>query len=86
MKQSTSEWMNRIFRDWNLSRIMRLTLGIVFIVLGFISKEHLVIFFGILFLLQGMLNISCCGAGGCSLSENKKQMYKDIIKPYKPKK
>ncbi len=86
MKKDTSTWMNRIFHNWNISRITRIVFGIGLMILSFTSKENIIIIFGSLLLIQGILNLSCCGAGGCSLSNNKKQLYKDIIKPYKPKK
>lgn len=84
MKQRTSKWMNRIFCDWSLSRLIRLAFGSGLIVAGILLKEQLMSLLGVFFLFQGMLNLSCCGGGGCSLSGNEKQVYKDIIKPYKP--
>lgn len=86
MKKNTSTWMNRIFHNWNISRITRIVFGIGLIILGISSAERIIILFGSLLSLQGLLNLSCCGTGGCSRSDNGKQLYKDIIKPYKPKK
>jgi uncharacterized membrane protein len=86
MKERTTKWKNRIFREWSISRMMRLGFGIGLIVVGIIWKGQLMTFLGVIFLLQGILNLSCCGAGGCSLSGNEKQFYKDAIKPYKPRK
>ena len=86
MKESTSKWVNRLASNWNIPRIMRLVFGIMLCIYGFTSKENIVTLFGALLIFQGTLNLSCCGAGGCSLSNDKRQVYKDIIKPYKPKK
>lgn len=86
MKESTSKWVNRLASNWNIPRIMRLVFGIMLCIYGFTSKENIVTLFGALLIFQGILNLSCCGAGGCSLSKDKRQVYKDFIKPYKPKK
>ena len=86
MKESTFKWMNRILVDWNISRIIRMVFGIGLCVMGITSKENVITLFGALLMFQGIFNLSCCGAGGCSLSNDKRQVYKDIIKPYKPKK
>ena len=86
MKDSTSKWVNRLASKWNIPRIMRLVFGIMLCIYGFTSKENIVTLFGALLIFQGILNLSCCGSGGCSLSNDKRLVYKDIIKPYKPKK
>ena len=86
MKENTSKWINRIFCGWNMPRIIRLVLGIALCIFGTTSKENIITLFGALLIFQGILNLSCCGTGGCSLSTDKRQVYKDLIKPYKPKK
>ena len=86
MKENTSKWINRIFCGWNMPRIIRLVLGIALCIFGTTSKENITTLFGALLIFQGILNLSCCGTGGCSLSTDKRQVYKDLIKPYKPKK
>ena len=72
--------------DWNTSRIVRLTFGVGLMVLGFVFRENILVFIGVLLMLQGVLNLSCCGSGGCQLPGNSKQLYKDDIKMYRPKK
>lgn len=85
MKESTSKWVNRVTTNWNIQRIVRLVFGVMLLIFGLTSKENIITLFGALLAFQGILNLSCCGAGGCALSNDKKQVYKDMIKPYKPK-
>ncbi|MCH3970055.1 MAG: hypothetical protein LKH27_04300 [Prevotella sp.] len=86
MKENESNWKNRITGNWSISRIIRLLSGLALIILGSVMKESIINFLGVLLFLQGLLNLSCCGTGGCSMGNRQKQVYKDVIKPYKPKK
>jgi len=80
--------MNNIFRNWNIARIIRLLAGLGLSIYAFTSKEYAFLFLAGLFLLQAVLNMSCCGTGGCSSSNenDQKQVYKQDIKQYKPNK
>ena len=82
----SNKWLSRLVNDWNTSRVIRLLLGVGLTALGIVYKENIVVFFGVWFTLQGLLNLSCCGGGDCALSGNSKQLYKDDIKMYRPKK
>lgn len=78
--------MNKLLNDWNIGRIIRLLAGIGIGIYAVISKDYMFLLLGGLFLLQGVLNMSCCGGGSClsSDSDNTKQVYKGEIKEYKP--
>ena len=80
--------MNNIFKDWNIARVIRLLAGVGLSIYAFTSKEYSFLFLAGFFLLQAVLNMSCCGAGGCSSSNEKEQkkVYKGEIKHYKPNK
>lgn len=77
--------MNKLFKDWDASRIFRLVLGLGAGLYAIISKDTFFYWFAGLFIVQAVLNWSCCGAGGCSSGNSKesKQLYH--IDKYKPK-
>lgn len=76
--------MNLDFKKWDAMRIFRLIAGIGIGIYAISSKEYVFFFLAGMLLIQAILNISCCGASGCSTSKNSKQVYKDVIKTYKP--
>lgn len=63
--------MKRLFRNWDVLRVIRLLSGAVFAAYGI----------GLL-MLMAMVNWSCCAAGGCGTSSGNKALYKDFVKPY----
>lgn len=76
--------MNNVLKKWDIIRIIRLIGGVSIAVYAVISKDYIFLLLAGLFLIQAILNISCCGSSGCSTNNEKKQVYKEIIKPYKP--
>lgn len=81
--------MKALLKNWDFGRIFRLVVGIIAGIYAFTSGEYIFLLLTALFLFQAIFNISCCCAGGgCSTTEQNgpKQVYKDIIKPYKPEK
>jgi hypothetical protein len=54
-------------------RILRLVLGGVAIVEYFSTPEPLLLFIGGVFLVQGIFNLGCCGAGACEWSLDEKR-------------
>ena len=78
--------MNNLLKDWNTLRIVRLLSAIALGVYAIAAHETLFLILAGFFLLQALLNISCCGAGECSADSGTtpKNVYKDQIKPYKP--
>ena len=77
--------MNSLLKNWDVARIIRLVAGIGIAVYAITSKDYMFLWLAGLFLFQAVLNISCCGAGGCATNDktNQKQVYKDQIKEYK---
>ncbi|MBM6993324.1 MAG: hypothetical protein I3J02_08695 [Prevotella sp.] len=79
-------WIGHLLEGWDASRTIRLILGGLLTIGGILYNESILIVLGVWLLLQSILNISCCGVGGCSVSGGQKPIYKDMVKPYKPKK
>ncbi|WP_321436502.1 hypothetical protein [uncultured Bacteroides sp.] len=80
--------MNNILKNWDFSRIIKLIAGIGISIYAITEKEYSFLFLAGFLFLQAILNISCCGAGGCSSSTNnsQKEVFKGEIKQYKPEK
>lgn len=80
--------MNNLWKNWDAARIVRLAAGIGFGIYAIVSKEYLFLLLAGFFLMQAVLNVSCCGAGGCSRSGKTapERVYKDEIETYNPKK
>jgi hypothetical protein len=56
--------------NWSVSRVLRLLVGIVLLVVGFVNHDSVLRFFGLLFLLQALLNLGCMG-GACAIPPGK---------------
>lgn len=54
-------------KGWNWIRIFRLVVGIAAIVQGVIYLVHPLWMMGAFLFIQGVLNIGCCGTGGCTV-------------------
>ena len=77
--------MNRILKNWDFARIVRLILGILMAIYSMISQNYIFLVFGGLLLFQAIMNISCCGSAGCYTDNKyKENIYGDQIKKYKP--
>jgi len=77
--------MNTLLKNWGFARIFRLVAGIIAGVYAITSGEYVFLFLAALLLFQAILNLSCCGTGCSSSGKNApNQVYKDVIKPYKP--
>lgn len=74
-----------MFKKWDLARIIRLVVGAVIALYALIGNDYLFLVLGGLFIFQSVLNISCCGAGGCASDlPHERNVYGDQIKQYKP--
>lgn len=59
-----------LFNDWNLSRFLRLGLGVAFIFQYFYQKDTIVLFLAITMLLQALFNVGCA-SGNCQIDTKK---------------
>lgn len=60
----------RLLSNWNLWRIIRLVLSIVFIVNGIIILDYILILAGVFLLGQAILNTCVtCVSGNCEISK-----------------
>lgn len=59
--------MKAYFKNWNISRVLRLILGIAVIVQGVLVKDWMFIILGGLFSLMPLLNQRCNSSTGCDL-------------------
>lgn len=75
--------MQNILKNWDAARIFRFILALGAAIYGLMAKDYLILPLAGWFLLMSIFNFSCCGSGACSASNKDKQVYKDIIKPYK---
>lgn len=82
-KKRRKNKMNNILRGWDAARIIRLVAGVGIAVYAIASKDYLFLWLAGLFLFQAVLNISCCGAGGCWASAPSQSKPKYDIKEYK---
>jgi len=56
--------MRNYLRNWNVTRFLRLIVGIFVVVQGIISREWMFVFLGGLFALMSLMNMGC-GTSGC---------------------
>lgn len=76
--------MRKYFQNWDAARFFRLALALGLGVYGIVEKDYFMLPLVLWLLAMVIFNFSCCGSGGCaSTGKNDKQVYKDIIKPYK---
>jgi len=55
-----------LLNNWNLMRILRLLAGLALLLSAYLNRQTLTGAFGLLFLYQGLFNMSGCGMGGCA--------------------
>jgi hypothetical protein len=60
-----------IFSNWNFMRFLRLAIGIGIIVESIATSQWALLILGVLFTIMPVLNVACCGAGGCSVPTRK---------------
>lgn len=74
--------MKRILKNWDLTRTIRLILGITGIGFAISINDYFLMALGGIFILQALLNWSCCSAGCSSSASSSNQIYKDVVKEY----
>lgn len=82
------EAIKSYFKEWDLSRVMRLVIGVGFAVGYFILKEEIYLLAAIFFAARALFNLSCPG-GSCktpaSKDETKPVMKFEKFEPNKNK-
>lgn len=75
--------MKELFRNWSGMRIFRLVVGLALSIYVIISKDYAFLLFGLFFLIQAILNASCCGVQRCDTKKPEKEVgiYENQIKP-----
>ncbi len=63
--------MNKLLKNWNLMRIIRLALGVIIMIQGVQTKEWIFVVLGGLFSIMPLLNIGCCSTGTCNTPQRK---------------
>lgn len=67
--------MNKLFltlrHGWNAARAIRVGIGLAVLVLAAIQHDKIMLFFGGWLTLMPLLNLSCCGSGGCDIDHSK---------------
>lgn len=54
-------------RGWNIMRVIRLVLGLIILVQGIMARDVMYGFFGVFLSFLALVNVGCCGVGGCSV-------------------
>ncbi|MDR2126395.1 MAG: hypothetical protein LBP63_06170 [Prevotellaceae bacterium] len=57
--------MKNFLKSWDITRIIRLATGLLIFIFGIVYNNYMLLLMAGWFILLGMLNISCCGSGGC---------------------
>lgn len=66
--------MINYLKKWNIMRILRLTIGVIIVVQGFISKEWLLMGLGIFFSILPIVNVgSCSTSSACSVPAHRRK-------------
>lgn len=65
-----------VFSNWNFFRIVRLVLGFVIIGQAVVMKDVIFGIAGLLFSVMAILNVACCGVGGCNVATPIKNVQK----------
>ena len=63
--------MKAYLKNWDIIRVLRLSLGIIILMQGIAGGDWLFIAIGGWFSLMPILNIGCCGTSGCSMPVSK---------------
>lgn len=63
---------NMLLTNWHVIRVLRIVIGIAFAVTAITNHDGFMAFAAVFFLFQGITNIGCCGAAGCTTNYNRK--------------
>lgn len=63
--------LKSFFNNWNFSRVLRLSLGLIVLVQAIMSKDTMLAFFAALFVAMPIFNVGCCSTGNCATTPRK---------------
>jgi len=58
----------QIISGWNVARATRLGLGLAVSALAIFQQNKMMAFMGLWLTITPLLNVSCCGSGGCDIN------------------
>ena len=64
---SLAYYKQQLFSNWSFMRMIRFILSIVILIQSVQSHDIMFGFLGGIFLTQTLLNMGCCGVGGCAV-------------------
>ncbi|MBG9376324.1 hypothetical protein I5907_08765 [Panacibacter sp. DH6] len=67
--------MYTILTEWNVMRILRLTIGIMALVQAFTEGSWIMGIAGFFVMIAAIANLGCCGPAGCAVSKQRKQRH-----------
>jgi hypothetical protein len=70
--------MATVLKNWNFMRILRMGMGLWLIYSAFVDHQPLLGLLGGLFALQAIMNVGCCGSGGCATPYTRQSTSKTI--------
>ncbi|NBB20972.1 hypothetical protein GVN20_16510 [Runella sp. CRIBMP] len=70
--------MTAVLKNWDFMRILRMGMGLWLIYSAFVDHQPLLGLLGGLFALQAIMNVGCCGSGGCATPNTRQSTSKTI--------
>lgn len=58
----------RILKNWNVVRFIRLLMGTGAVIQGLTQREVLITLAGLFLFITALVNYGCCGSSGCPVS------------------
>lgn len=65
--------LNKITKNWSISRFIRLGIGLYLLVDGVRSGMILFVLLGVIFTILPLMNIGCCASNSCSVNPSEKE-------------
>jgi hypothetical protein len=65
------DWKQRLTHGWGFMRLFRLGLAILVLIEAWKNTEILFGVLGSILLFQSLMDVGCCGSGGCDITQVK---------------
>jgi hypothetical protein len=66
-----NDWKQRLTKGWSFMRLLRLGLAVIVLIEAWTNAEMLFGVLGSILLFQALLDVGCCGSGGCAIAHSK---------------